>query len=86
LQGAEVAINYLDNGSGLDQEGKEKIFELFYTTKRNTNCTGLGMPIVYNQVTQKLLGSIEYNQQTEHGVNFTLMLPTKISLPPSKAS
>ncbi len=86
LQGKEIAINYLDNGSGLDQEGKEKIFELFYTTKRNTNCTGLGMPIVYNQVTQKLLGSIEYNQQTERGVSFTLIIPSQLSLPPSKAS
>ncbi|MEW6995421.1 cache domain-containing protein [Colwelliaceae bacterium MEBiC 14330] len=76
----QVSINYVDNGIGLDDEGIKKVFELFYTTKRNTNCTGLGMPIVYNQVTQKLLGSIEYNQQTASGVSYTITIPSKIKL------
>jgi len=75
----QVAIHYFDNGSGLSREGVDKVFELFYTTKRNTNCTGLGMPIVYNQVTQKLLGSIEYVQQDKQGTNFTITLPIKLS-------
>ncbi len=79
-QDEQVSIDYLDNGLGLDKEGINKIFELFYTTKRNTNCTGLGMPIVYNQVTQKLLGSIEYNQQATQGVSFTIIIPTQLKL------
>lgn len=69
-----VEIDYFDNGLGLDGEGADKVFDLFYTTKRNTNCTGLGMPIVYNQITQKLMGSIEYVQQTGKGLGFSIKI------------
>lgn len=51
------------------------MFDLFYTTKRNSNCTGLGMPIVYNQVTQKLQGSIKYTQPNQQGTGFTITMP-----------
>jgi signal transduction histidine kinase len=71
----QLMINYFDNGLGLSNEGKDKIFELFYTTKRNSNCTGLGMPIVYNQVTQKLQGNITYTQPSLQGTGFTITIP-----------
>jgi len=71
----ELIINYFDNGLGLSNEVKDNIFELFYTTKRNSNCTGLGMPIVYNQVTQKLQGSIRYTQSNEQGAGFIITMP-----------
>jgi signal transduction histidine kinase len=71
----QLMIDYFDNGLGLNDEGKEKIFELFYTTKRNSTCTGLGMPIVYNQVTQKLQGNITYTQPSLQGIRFTITIP-----------
>ncbi|PKI16344.1 sensor histidine kinase [Colwellia sp. 12G3] len=71
----QLIIDYFDNGLGLSDEGKKKIFELFYTTKRNSSCTGLGMPIIYNQVTQKLLGSITYTEPSTQGTGFTIILP-----------
>jgi len=74
----DIVINYFDNGLGLGDEGTSKVFDLFYTTKRNTGCTGLGMPIVYNQITQKLLGSIDYVQQEKQGVLFTIRIPAQI--------
>ena len=69
-----LLIDYFDNGLGLTDEAKDKVFELFYTTKRNSNCTGLGMPIVYNQVTQKLQGTIQ-TQANQQGTGFTITLP-----------
>ncbi len=71
----DLIIDYLDNGVGLCEEGKHKIFELFYTTKRNSNCTGLGMPIIYNQVTQNLQGTISYTQPITQGTGFTIVIP-----------
>ena len=75
---AQVVITYFDNGSGLAEDEAEKIFDLFYTTKRNTHCTGLGMPIVSNQITQTLLGSIDYIQQEQQGVGFTISIPATL--------
>ena len=71
----QLIIDYFDNGLGLSYEAKDKMFDLFYTTKRNSNCTGLGMPIVYNQVTQKLQGSIKYTQPSQQGTGFTITMP-----------
>jgi len=77
-----IVINYSDNGLGLGNEGAKKVFDLFYTTKRNSNCTGLGMPIVYNQITQKLLGSIDYVQQQKQGIAFIIRIPVQINCIP----
>lgn len=76
---SNVVIEYFDNGLGLGQGGEDKVFELFYTTKRSTKCTGLGMPIVYNQVTQVLEGSIEYKQFNNQGAGFTIIIPQQLS-------
>ena len=69
-----VIINYQDNGNGLCEQAVAKIFEPFYTTKRSIKCTGLGMPIVYNQVNHKLLGSITCKPLAQ-GLSFTIKLP-----------
>lgn len=78
-KGSEVFIDYFDNGLGLGEAGIEKVFELFYTTKRSTSCTGLGMPIVYNQVTQVLEGSIKYKQFNNQGTGFIITIPQKLA-------
>jgi signal transduction histidine kinase len=71
----QVIIDYFDNGIGLGDEGELKVFDLFYTTKRHTNCTGLGMAIIYNQVTQKLQGSIKYEPRYQQGTGFQIIIP-----------
>ncbi|GEM_PF-6343966 len=71
----QLIIDYFDNGVGLSNEGKDKVFELFYATKRNSSCSGLVMPIIYNQVTQKLQGTITYTQHSVQGTGFTIIIP-----------
>ena len=51
-------ISVQDNGKGMEELEQLKIFDPFYTTKRNQGGIGLGLPIVFNLVTQKLGGSI----------------------------
>ena len=75
-----ITIAYSDNGKGFNQDDLDKAFEPFYTTKRNTNCTGLGLPIVYNQVTYQLRGSIEIITTANNGAAFLIRIPADLPL------
>nr|WP_268820258.1 HAMP domain-containing sensor histidine kinase [Paraglaciecola sp. G1-23] len=75
--GSDISIAYSDNGIGLTDEVAEKIFEPFYTTKRNKGGTGLGMNIVYNLIKQTLLGSIKVKKNKPSGTIFQINFPQK---------
>jgi len=62
----------------MDEVTLSKIFDPFFTTKRNEGGTGLGMPIVYNLVRQKLKGDITVASVEGEGTTFTLLLPRKV--------
>ena len=70
-----VALSYRDTGVGMDKEQKDRIYDPFYTTKRGSGGTGLGMNIVYNLVTQTLKGSILLETSPGQGAVFLLTLP-----------
>jgi len=78
-EAGEVMINYSDNGCG--SEEVDKIFEPFYTTKRGSDCTGLGLPIIYNQIIYKLQGSVSSSRCEKQGLAFMIKIPKDISLP-----
>jgi len=71
----EICITYSDNGVGITENNYEKIFEPFYTTKRGTDCTGLGMPIIYNQIIHKLNGSISWDEKNNKGIKILINFP-----------
>lgn len=73
--GDDVALSYRDTGVGMDKEQRERIYDPFYTTKRGSGGTGLGMNIVYNLVTQTLKGSILLETAPGQGAVFLLTLP-----------
>jgi len=70
-----LTVCYEDNGAGMPKDALNKIFEPFHTTKRNTGCTGLGMHIVYNQVSQALTGSIQAESELGQGLKIKIQLP-----------
>jgi len=74
----DVIIEYSDNGIGIDEEQLVNVFEPFYTTKRGTECTGLGMHIVYNSIVHQLSGSITCASQANKGLKITLTIPADI--------
>lgn len=74
-EGNRVIIKFSDNGKGMNAETLQRMFDPFFTTKRNQGGTGLGMPIVYNLVRQKLHGDIEVESTPDKGTTFTLNLP-----------
>ncbi|GGX35135.1 ATP-binding protein [Undibacterium squillarum] len=74
----EVQITVTDNGRGIPPENMQRIFEPFFTTRLGHGGSGLGLHIVYNNVTQILQGKIRV--QSEPGCTvFTLNLPCKIT-------
>lgn len=71
-------ISYQDNGVGVSDEIKEKIFDPFVTTKRGEGGSGLGMHLVYNLVTQALGGSISIDSETYQGIEFNIIFPAQV--------
>ena len=79
LEGDKVRVEYSDDGCGINRENKGKIFEPFFTTARHRGGTGLGLHIVYNLVTQKLLGTIEVESEVGSGTSFAMLLPRSVN-------
>ncbi|MEG4516465.1 MULTISPECIES: ATP-binding sensor histidine kinase [unclassified Microcoleus] len=77
-EGSRLSFEYSDDGQGIPPENLSKIFEPFFTTKRGQGGSGLGLHIVYNLVTQKLLGEIECKSEVGAGTKFIIKLPVQI--------
>ena len=70
-----LCLSYSDNGKGISLEDTQKIFEPFYTTKKQQGGSGLGLSIVYNLVTQRLHGTIEVIPRMNRGIEFSIKIP-----------
>lgn len=68
-------LKYSDNGKGISEPIKAKIFEPFNTSKRNQGGSGLGLHIVYNIVMFKLRGKILLDQEPLQGSHFHIEWP-----------
>ncbi len=68
-----VAVSIEDNGCGMSEQTKRRIFEPFFSTKKDQG-TGLGLSITYG-IVQKLGGSIEVASEIGAGSRFTVRLP-----------
>jgi len=77
--GELVRVTFIDNGCGMDEAQSDHIFEPFYTSMRNQGHIGLGLPIIFNLVSQSLNGSIRLDRTSESGACFIIEIP--VSLP-----
>jgi polar amino acid transport system substrate-binding protein len=71
-----VTVTVSDTGTGIPEEIRASIFNPFFTTKHNRNGGGLGLYIVYNEVS-KLNGKIAVDSEVGIGTTFTIQLPLK---------
>ncbi|MCJ2164804.1 MULTISPECIES: response regulator [unclassified Pseudodesulfovibrio] len=74
-QGTDLVITITDNGMGMDQETKEKIFTLFFSSKGKKG-TGIGL-FISNQTIEQHGGSITVASSLNQGSTFTITLPEK---------
>lgn len=72
-----INIIYSDNGCGIPEDSRKRVFEPFYTTRLGQGGSGLGLYIIYNLVTGLLGGSISIDPGYIGGVSFVIDLPAE---------
>ncbi len=72
-----IEIRVGDNGPGIPDEIRSRIFEQFFTTKPVGQGTGLGLAIAREIVEQMHRGSIRFESVTGEGTEFIVELPKK---------
>jgi signal transduction histidine kinase len=77
-QEEEAVLEIQDNGPGIDFESQQRIFDPFYTTKRNWRSTGLGLTAVYG-IVKSMNGSIVLQSSPGNGAHFSIHLPIQAS-------
>lgn len=75
LHGLEVIIT--DNGGGMPESVKTKIFQPFFTTKPTGQGTGLGLSLSYDIITKGHAGTLEVESVEGEGTTFIITLPLK---------
>ncbi|HCW07221.1 MAG TPA: hypothetical protein DGG95_07645 [Cytophagales bacterium] len=71
----KIEIHVQDNGNGIPDSVKEKIFQPFFTTKPTGQGTGLGLSLAYDIVTKSHGGNLIVQPNATQGAEFTIILP-----------
>ncbi|WP_298241631.1 GAF domain-containing protein [uncultured Bradyrhizobium sp.] len=80
-RGDHVEIRIRDNGTGIPDEVKEKMFNPFFTTKPAGEGTGLGLSMSHDIVVKQHGGTIEVATTPGEFTEFTILLPRRSSFP-----
>jgi two-component system NtrC family sensor kinase len=73
--GTEVTICVSDNGTGMDEAVRQKIFQPFFTTKPTGQGTGLGLSLAYDIIKKGHNGTLIVESVPGEGTTFTIRLP-----------
>jgi two-component system, NtrC family, sensor kinase len=73
--GDKIEIRIRDNGTGIPDEVKEKIFNPFFTTKPSGEGTGLGLSMSHDIIVKQHGGSIDVETEPGLFTEFKIVLP-----------
>ena len=76
-QGEGATITVSDNGSGINEELGDRIFEPFVTTKKVGEGTCFGLYISFG-IVENLVGTITYTSNRNEGTSFRVYLLNKM--------
>lgn len=71
--GARLRLQFSDNGTGMPEDVRQKIFDPFFSTK-GAQGTGLGLSVSYS-IIERHEGSIRVASEVDGGTVFTIDLP-----------
>ncbi|MBP0004507.1 MAG: AAA family ATPase [Cyanobacteria bacterium SBC] len=74
-EGEAVIVRITDNGTGMPESVRTRMFDRQFTTKPVGKGTGLGLSISHAIVVEKHGGSIECTTEAGVGTEFTIVLP-----------
>ncbi|MBD2440659.1 PAS domain-containing sensor histidine kinase [Nostoc sp. FACHB-110] len=75
----QVKISIIDNGFGMSDKVKQKIFDPFYTNKPVGKGTGMGLSISYQIITNRHRGSLECISSLGQGAEFIITIPIHLT-------
>ncbi|MFA5354017.1 MAG: response regulator [Thermodesulfovibrionales bacterium] len=67
-------ITLTDTGRGMDEQGRERIFEPYFTAERNGKVEGLSLSVAYG-IVKELKGYIDVSSGQGKGTTFSIYLP-----------
>jgi signal transduction histidine kinase len=76
-QNGQIVITLKDNGEGMSEDVKQRLFENFFTTKPIGQGTGLGMAITRDIIENKHGGKLTFESTLGQGTCFTISIPIK---------
>ena len=77
LSADRVCVTIEDNGIGMSDEVKKKLFEAFFTTKPVGEGTGLGLSITRSIIEQKHQGRISFESEEGRFTRFVVEIPLR---------
>ena len=79
LENQQIKITISDNGPGIPETVKARIFDYLFTTKEVGKGTGLGLAIAYQIVVESHGGTLEVQTKEGQGTEFCIRLPIQNS-------
>jgi GAF domain-containing protein len=80
-RGDSVEIRIRDNGTGIPEELREKVFNPFFTTKPAGEGTGLGLSMSHDIIVKQHGGRIDVDSVPGEFTEFVITLPRKAAQP-----
>ena len=74
-----LVIKISDNANGIPDELRNRLFDLFFTTKPVGKGTGLGLSIAYQIITENHGGKLSFSSEIGKSTEFTIEIPLKQS-------
>ena len=75
LDGDYARLEIRDNGPGMNEATRRRVFEPYFSTKGPGEGTGLGLSVAYFIVTQRNAGTITVESSPGQGTTFVIRLP-----------
>ncbi|AII53492.1 hypothetical protein N008_16105 [Hymenobacter sp. APR13] len=75
LPTGDVQICVHDNGDGIPEAVRQKVFQPFFTTKPTGEGTGLGLSLSYDIITNGHNGTLTFDTEEGQGTEFVVTLP-----------